>query len=74
MKEIRKHTEGFVTQRWDAETGKFLGQEFTCADQVNYEYDTGETIDVDEIDGFFEKYPYRCFDMVQDPPEGFTIY
>jgi hypothetical protein len=45
MKEIRKITTGFVTQRWDAQTGEFLGQEFTCGDQVDYEDENGNAID-----------------------------
>lgn len=74
MKEVKKITTGFVIQKWDAETGKFLGQEFVAVDEVNYEDEIGNPIDVDEIPDFFDKYPYRCFDMVQEPEEGWTIY
>ena len=71
MKQIKKITVGFVVQTWDAESGKFLGQEFVAGDQVDYEDENGEVIDKGEK--FFEKYPYHCFDMVQDPPTGFTF-
>lgn len=73
MSQIKKITEGFVVQTWNAETGKFEGQEFIAGDQVDYEDENGNPIDVDDDEDFFEKYPYRCFDMVQDPPTGFTM-
>jgi hypothetical protein len=64
--ELRKITYGFVIQKWDAETGKFLGQEFVAGDQVDYENELGEPIDELEPE-------YRQFDMVQEPPTGFTM-
>lgn len=70
--EIRKITTGFVIQKWDKETGKFLGQEFVAGDEVDYENENGEQIDPDEDEKFFDKFPYQCFDMEQNPKEGFT--
>lgn len=66
MPEIRKITTGFVTQRWDLETGKFLGQDFTASDDVAYENEHGEVIDQAEPE-------YRCFEMVQEPSTGLTF-
>lgn len=66
MAEIRKITTGFVTQRWDSETGKFLGQDFTASDEVAYEDESGNAIDQTEPE-------YRCFEMVQEPPVGPTL-
>lgn len=60
-KEIRKITTGFVVQRWDKETGKFLGQYFECGYEVEYEDELGNVIDDEEPE-------YICFDMVQNPP------
>jgi hypothetical protein len=58
IKEIRKITVGFVVQRWDARTEKFLGQEFVASDQVAYEDENGNPIEEDEPE-------YRPFEMVQ---------
>jgi hypothetical protein len=58
MKEIRKITTGFVIQKWDAKTKKFLGQEFVAGDQVDYEDEKGNPIEEVEPE-------YICFDMVQ---------
>lgn len=66
MAEIRKITTGFVTQRWNAATGTFLGQDFTAGDDVAYEDESGNAIDQTEPE-------YRCFEMVQDPPVGPTF-
>lgn len=66
MAEIRKITTGFVTQRWDAVTGKFLGQDFTAGDDVAYEDESGNAIDQTEPE-------YRCFEMIQEPPVGPTF-
>ena len=60
MEEIVKITHGFVTQRWNAETDEFLGQEFTAGDMVEYEDENGNVIDQQEPE-------YRRFEMVQDP-------
>lgn len=66
MAEIRKITHGWVTQRWDAETGAFLGQEFSAGELVEYEDENGEVIDEQEP-------VYRYYTMVQDPEIGFTV-
>jgi hypothetical protein len=65
-KEIHKITTGFVVQRWDRATGKFLGQEFIAGDECDYEDENGNPIDEEEPE-------YRSFDMVQEPSEGFTL-
>lgn len=46
--EIRKITTGFVVQRWDGETKKFLGQDFTAGDDAQYENEAGHAIDETE--------------------------
>ena len=71
MKEIHKITTGFVTQRWDAKTKRFLGQDFTAGDQVDYEDENGEPINKTITD--LQELEYRCFDMVQDPRVGDTF-
>lgn len=60
MNEIHKISEGYVRQRWDAKTGKFLGQEFVAVNEVSYEDEDGN-----ELGGPCEP-DYRPFDMVQD--------
>lgn len=44
MPVIRKITEGFVIQSFDALTGKFLGQEFVAGDHVEWEDENGYNI------------------------------
>ncbi len=58
--EVRKITYGYVIQRWDAKTDKFLGQEFVAGDQVDYEDESGDFTEKREPE-------YQKFDMVQDP-------
>lgn len=70
-KEIRKITEGCVIQRWDKETGKFIGQEFVAGDLTGYEDEHGNAIEGDE-DEMIEP-EYRTYEMVQDPPIGETF-
>jgi hypothetical protein len=62
MNEIRKITTGFVIQRWDANTGKFLGQDFTAGDQVDFEDELGNPISPDDD-------LYQPFNMIQNPTE-----
>ena len=45
MSEIRKITDGYVIQRWDKNTGKFLGQEFIAGTNPEYEDEQGNNID-----------------------------
>lgn len=67
--EVRKVTVGFVTQVFDTETGKWVSQEFTANDQVDWEDMDGNTIDPDDFVATQEgKIPYLCFDM-KDPSE-----
>lgn len=54
---IRKITYGFVDQKFDTETGKFISQEFTAGDQVEF-----ENLHGDAADEFPE---YLEFEMVQ---------
>ncbi len=42
---INKVTIGFVTQRFDTETRKFVGQEFIAEDGHTWENDDGEPLD-----------------------------
>ena len=58
--EIRKITTGFVIQSFD-QTGKFLGQSFTCGDDCVYEDEDGDTLEDDE----FEEPGYEPYEMVQ---------
>lgn len=70
--ELRKTTVGFVTQTYDTETGKWLSQEFTCADQVDWENEDGNAVDPLDIFKCENEVPYLCFDM-KDPSEIPTL-
>jgi hypothetical protein len=41
---VRKITQGFVVQEFNAETGRCLSQEFVAGDQVEWENRAGESI------------------------------
>ena len=72
---IHKITVGFVTQVFDADTNRWVSQEFTAGDQVDYEDDKGESVDYEKVLPSPE--PYLCFDMVQPEenpgPEGYEL-
>jgi len=57
---ITKVTPGFVAQRYNTETGQWLDQEFIASDQVDWEDENGEAIDIDEMEG---DEPYLPFMM-----------
>jgi len=63
MKKYNKITTGFVVQEYEKdEYGKFVcvKQEFVASDEVNYENENGEPVEVDTtLD------PYQSFEMVQ---------
>jgi hypothetical protein len=65
MSIIIKITTGFVTQRFDTDTGEWLDQEFTAGDQVDYEDVYGGDADEDELEG-----SYLAFEMVQPDEHG----
>lgn len=44
---INKITTGFVIQQFDTEKQKFVSQEFVTGDQVEWETEVGQPIDVD---------------------------
>ena len=56
---LSKITVGFVVQVWNEETNKWVSQNFVAGDEVNWENEAGEPVDVPECD------PYLPFDMVQ---------
>lgn len=60
---INKITIGFVTQTYDTETGQFVSQNFTAADDVTWEDKDGEAVSSPGSDSKAE--PYLNFDMVQ---------
>ena len=76
---INKVTIGFVTQQFDTETRKFVGQEFTCGDDTCWENRNGERLDPsDDTDAaaiFGEggvDEPYLNYEMVQPAPNLFN--
>ena len=70
---IRKITTGFVIQVFDTLTNTWVEQNFTAADQVEFEDMDGNMIDIDtEEFEPFEKY-YLPFDMVQPNSEPTNI-
>ena len=54
---VKKITVGFVVQSYDTNAKKFIEQNFTAGDQVDYEDEFGEP-----VESFSE---YLAFDMVQ---------
>jgi hypothetical protein len=54
---VNKTTTGFVVQKFDTETRKFIGHEFIAADEVDFEDEDGEP-----VESFDE---YLPFDMKQ---------
>jgi len=58
---INKVTVGYVTQRFDTKTQKFIGQEFTAADEVTWEDQGGEHVD---SPGDVAE-PYLNYEMIQ---------
>lgn len=61
-KKFKKITTGFVVQDYEEKNGRFVcvGQEFIAGDQVDYEDEMGESVEVDTL-----KEDYQPFDMVQ---------
>lgn len=54
---VNKITTGFVIQKFDTETNKFISQEFVSGDEVDFEDEQGNY-----VDSFDE---YLPFDMEQ---------
>ena len=69
MSEIRKITDGYVIQRWDKNTGKFLGQEFIAGTNPEYEDEQGNNID--EIEP--EYVPYEMEQFIDDPDAKWSV-
>jgi len=63
---IIKTTVGWVTQPFDTDTKKFIGQEFVASDDVTWETESGHSVNPPTIDG--ETEPYLNFEMVQPNP------
>ncbi len=45
---VTKVTVGFVTQQYDTEKKRFVGQEFIASDDVTWEKENGDSIGMDE--------------------------
>ena len=62
MKTYKKIIIGFVVQEFKQKKGKFvcLKQEFVAGDQIDYENDNGDTVEIDE-----SKEIYFPMEMVQ---------
>ena len=50
---VNKITVGFVIQKFDVGNKKLISQEFVAGDQVDYENEDGEPIDVDHKELFY---------------------
>lgn len=59
---LTKITPGFVSQRYDTETGEWLDQEFVAGTHVDWEDEYGEAIDPCKMEG---DEPYLRFEMKQ---------
>lgn len=79
---INKVIVGFVTQQFDTETRRFVGQEFTASDDKTWENQYGEPLDLTDdkdaeavygLGGVDE--PYLNMEMVQPNPKlsDFTL-
>lgn len=42
---LNKITTGFVVQKFDSESGRCLSQEFVAGDQIEWEDQTGDTVE-----------------------------
>jgi hypothetical protein len=56
---VKKITVGFVVQKFDTKTKKFVSQEFVAGDEVTFEDEHWEILDDNEIE------EYLPFEMVQ---------
>jgi hypothetical protein len=61
---VNKCTVGFVLQRFDTETGKWIDQDFIAGDEVTYEDEEGKTVDPEDLH-VGGKEPYLPLEMVQ---------
>ena len=67
---INKITTGFVTQKFDTELGRYIEQNFTAGDQVDYEWADGtparwNEMEIHNFGPKAEEEPYLPFDMKQ---------
>ena len=62
---IYKITVGFVTQTFETHKNKFVSQDFTAGDTVDYEDSQGNPLDNKSIDFELLSKSYLPFDMVQ---------
>ena len=55
---VKKITTGFVVQTFDTVTGRCLSQEFVAGDQVEFEDQGGNILDVvgDDLDDLYEPF------------------
>jgi hypothetical protein len=62
---VDKITIGFVIQRFDTDSQRFISQEFVGSDQVDYEID-GDSIDYEDFEDLLDSHSgYFPFEMVQ---------
>jgi hypothetical protein len=61
---INKITVGFVIQKFDTETGKCVSQSFVAGDDVQYETEEGEPVNLVQHSKKISQ-SYFPFDMVQ---------
>ena len=59
---INKITVGFVTQKFNTETGQFVSQEFIGSDERTWENEMGDPVDPPQVDG---KEAYMHYEMHQ---------
>ena len=77
---IKKVTTGFVTQDFDTETRRFVGQSVTVGEDSVWEKENGDRLDpTDDVEGALiygqggVDEPYLPFEMVQPVTEKFHI-
>lgn len=71
---IQKITTGFVVQKYDTETQRFVEQFFDAGDQCDYEDEDGNTVDSSllEVDGQEVYLPYEMVQPVSERNEPRT--
>lgn len=71
---IKKITTGFVIQNFDTVTKEFISAEFFAGDDIDYENQFGDLVEVDTIETKDGLEPYISYDMVQPVVKAEFLY
>jgi hypothetical protein len=70
---INKITVGWVTQTYDASIKRFIKQDFFAGDQVDFENNDGNTIDISKVN-IDAKEIYCSYDMIQPETKHIRLH